>query len=752
MIKKILLSILLVLACTPAWCANKYLSAALGTGSWADATGTWVTTDGGTTPTTPPAVADNVYLTVNAGARTLNIDSAAQCANFYATTFVGTLAGSSTILVRGDFNLSGAFTFSYNGAWTSGSTTSAGTWTPGGKTFLGSFTSGSTGSKTLVNPLTVSGVFYMSASCTINGSIIYANGGVESVSATSYNMLGTVELIVGGGNLKNIVKRGAGGKLTINGNVNIDGNTQSITTGIYDCIFTYVAGTVTVASNVVFGMTGTNTVNVGSGIIFENLDMAGTTTLQSDLYVAHSIGSIGTSTITLVGAYVIHFGYGGGTGNLIMYNLGTFISTTSKLSAEGTGTIFTGTSYNGMTFQPVNALQIDLDINTAGTITFNTGSNCQFGNGRTLTYVAGTVVTTGSTVYIATGGYTIDTANAFTFNVIQNTTTLNIPTALTATTMTLDSGSTTNATGNLTVGTLRMNGSATLTKPNDATILNVTTNFYQNGTDALQPSVVASPINLTDFVSSLAATMNNASSGSSFRRISHAITSNYATFTVAFDFVYAGQTASTILQGLSGGYLWLPTATTRFYYYMAPGTTDAYYFAHGMSAGQKYRVVFTKSSGSAMKCYINNVAKSAGTTGNATTLLTAYVNMNTKSSEAIGDVLFFNAEKDAAWVAADYAKFQAGGSSTAGQYDATEPDTVIGWHVDSWTNEVTGMNLKYDGTIANEQSFRGDFRYVDASTSAVPIRTWFGSVINSINVFANRITDIGGGGVSVTHY
>ena len=70
------------------------------------------------------------------------------------------------------------------------------------------------------------------------------------------------------------------------------------------------------------------------------------------------------------------------------------VSGTTNIIMDGTGTI---TQSN-----PSAAIKNNLTINTAGTITFNTTNPVKYDTG-TLTYTAGTVVTTGSTLHITSG-------------------------------------------------------------------------------------------------------------------------------------------------------------------------------------------------------------------------------------------------------------------------------------------------------------------------------------------------------------
>ena len=397
---------------TPCFAANKYLSAATGTGNWSDATGTWVTASGGTTPIAAPTTADVCYMDAGSSGRTINVDATTNvCGQLITTGFTGTINSTNAaniLTITTNITISATTNF---GATAFRLKAGAGTATWNfGVTFPWDFEMAGTGAKTLSANVTIGGITYVSTNPTsVNGYNWYAVGGCEStVAGAQRGMVGTTVLYVQGGNYKYFLK-GTGGKLIFDGNVNIQGGTVSTSgPGIRDTTFEYLSGTITSDPDVIFIFAGTNTVSVGSNVVFEQLDAAGKTTLTADLYVAHSLQVAGMQTMTWAGAYTIHVGYGGGAAHLIMYNKGTNISTTTKISFEGTGSIFRKTSLNGMAYEAVNPWQCDLEINTPGTATFDpitTGN--KWANSGTLTYISGTVVTTGCN-WIVTGAYNFD--------------------------------------------------------------------------------------------------------------------------------------------------------------------------------------------------------------------------------------------------------------------------------------------------------------------------------------------------------
>lgn len=478
--KKLILSVLVFISicATPCFAANKYVSAA---GGNFKTSGTWVTTNGGSTVTTTPTASDVCYATSLSG--NLTFDGANACGQFIGTGYTGALdstSSSNVFTVTTNITISSTTTFGATAfRLKSGAGTS--TWNIA-VTFPWDFEIGGTGTKTLSANVTVSGITYLSANPTVNTNTWYAVGGVESTTTTNRYFYGSTNLEVKGGRLYYITKR-TGGILILNGNITLESGYATSTMGIYDATLRYTSGTITVATDSIFNINGTSTIesNVGSNVVFEHIDATGTLTIGSDIYVAKKMSVMGTTSLTINGAFTIHVGYGGNTGaDLIMYNAGTFISTTAKISMEGTtGSVFEGTSYNGMKYSPVSALQIDVDINSPGTITFDPGSANRWGGGRTLTYVAGTVVTTGCTWYVQTGGYT--------FNIDILVPTFEIVTADTAT-----------LSSDFDCTTFRQISGSTLSIATTKTFT-VGTNFYVNGTDSTTTTISSAGTGLLDY-------------------------------------------------------------------------------------------------------------------------------------------------------------------------------------------------------------------------------------------------------------
>src|SRR5574343_324531 len=153
-----------------------------------------------------------------------------------------------------------------------------------------------------------------------------------------------------------------------------------------------------------------------------------------------------------------------------------------------------------MSFNPASPLQIDVDINTSGTITFETGSANQWGNNRTLTYIAGTVSTTGNTWTVASTNYNFDIDNNFIISNMISNGIANFITKAQITTLTIASACSTNGVTGMVIGTLRVEGSGAYYTFNKA-ITTVTTNLLLNGSDSLHPVICPSYIYLEEFVS-----------------------------------------------------------------------------------------------------------------------------------------------------------------------------------------------------------------------------------------------------------
>ena len=714
--------------------ANKYVSAA--GGNWSTS-GTWVTTDGGSTVTTTPTTSDVCYVTGNSGALSLD-NTTNTCGSIYFTGYTNTLSttsASNILTIVTHLTLGSGMSFGATGARIK-MTTGAGTYTSNGVTLPWDWEFASaTGTKTLADNWTVTGCVYMSANATVNGNKIYAQGGFQSTTTNQRTMYGTTEWWLQGGTWYATSKRTAG-KIVLDGAVTVSGGTNNISSpGVYDSTLEYNSGSPTF-SGAIFAA-GTSTVKLGSSCHIDDFDLAGTITLSDDVYVDGTIQVAGTTSVVLAasgGNRVIYVAE-----SLVMYNQGTYINADGsvKIVMTGTGRLFKSTSLNGMSYAPVSALQIDVDINTSGTITFADNSyNCKFSGGRNFKHINGTVNFHNTSVALqVTGSFNFDINSGFTVQTMQVDAggVATFVSAATITTLNIASTGIVYAQGNITSTTLRIDGSGAYYQ-NNGLSTTVETNLYLSGSDSLQPVISASPITVSDFVTSLSTNLSTGASGSTYKRASFTATGGMTDFTIAFDYIHIGASSGTILAQTGGdGYLWIPSGYVyRFYFYF--DTSNGYYVNHGMSVDSKWhRIVFTKSLGSALKCYVDGVSKSVSTVGTAPT--NGDYNFPGFNYQAQGDVLCFSGTAvDADWVAADYASFQANGNSSAGLYDNTESGLTHGWHVDSWTHAVTNMSLVYNGVSDNQKVFRGDIRFVNVT--GIPLKSYFGTVTDCDNAYA----------------
>jgi hypothetical protein len=278
-------------------------------------------------------------------------------------------------------------------------------------------------------------------------------------------------------------------------------------------------------------------------------------------------------------------------------------------------------------------------------------------------------------------------------------------------------------------------------------VLNVATAMYLNGTDTLNPTIQANPINIIPFKGGLDTTMNNAGqtpSLSSYKRKTHTTTGALSDYSVAFDFIYTPNNNYTLIQG--SGYLWIPTGYEP-YFYLNLVVSNGYRFFHGLSNdGTNHRIVIVKQYGETPKMYIDGVLKYPTQIGTST--VNSTLALTTFASLIRGDYLIFDSVVSTDWIAADYAAFVANGISSADVYDDTEAGLFAGWHVDSYTADNTQTHLEFKGTDANCKLSNAQFRYVDACESSIILPDWHGDVVESSGIRTVTGNDIGGAGVS----
>ena len=331
--------------------------------------------------------------------------------------------------IQGNITISGSVKYGYLGNANTVLTYVSGTVTTTGSTivFTGSCTLNTNGitwnnvfvtvgsaTLTLTSNFSMSGGFLNNFVTTINTSV-GATWTISGGITVNNTIQGTAKIILTGGTWSGNGTTGISNNLDINGNVTVSGNV-SYTTGV----LTYISGTVTCTGTLF--LNASSTLNT-SGISWNNMTSNGTTT--------HTL----TSNLSILGLFIAS---GNTTFNRTTTETVTiFNGITLSNPLSGTAEIYLkgGTWSAGIPGAVVNSnLFIDGNV-TIGFASYGT---------RTLTYVSGTVTTTGSNLYI-NSTCTLNT-NGITWNNFSNS----------------SNGKTITLTSNLTIGGLFTNTLATI--------------------------------------------------------------------------------------------------------------------------------------------------------------------------------------------------------------------------------------------------------------------------------------------------
>lgn len=340
----------------------------------------WSLSSGGPADGAVPTQTDNAIFDANSGNATVN--ATLQCASIDFTGYATVITMTSGIESFGAITLSAAMTITGTGSLTVESL--AATLTSNGKTWPNAFVFGTNSASahvyTLADDWTISGDIAFgngfTASNQINGNRIFAGAGMTS-SGTGPVFTGTTDVILNG---TGTISYGGNSQFGLDLEINTAGTITITGTFNYRTgTFLYTAGTVvTSGSTLVAINSGTWNLN---GITWNNVVLANTITLGSNLTIGGATTFNG-STPTVNGAFNVNIG-----GNITV--TGT-VSGTSTFVFNGTGT------WSGS-----GTLGLNTTINTSGTVTVSGTVNFGASGGVTLTYTAGTVVTTGSTLRMA---------------------------------------------------------------------------------------------------------------------------------------------------------------------------------------------------------------------------------------------------------------------------------------------------------------------------------------------------------------
>lgn len=371
-----------------------------GDGNWGS-TNNWSATSGGASGASVPSTSDDVTFDVNSGATNLTINTSARTAASLTITvdYTGTLTFSQNLTVVGSVTLGANMVFA--GASTL-AVSGTGTFTSNGVPITVPFAvSGATATVTLADAMVCSALLTLnpntSVAKTINGFSITANASLTLGSNGNSSITGTTTITFTAGTFTGTTSCTLRLTLTLNGAAYTLSGTLIYSTGT----LTYTAGTATVTG---FTLTvgGAATSLAISGVTWPTLNFSlgtATITLLEDINVTNFNYSPNTSaTITIAGAFDINVAgnmVGGGSTN------GITTSTTAKIRLTGTGQ---------WSHSNTSSLRVDLDFDTAGTITV---SGTVYYNTRTMKWVAGTLAGASSPrVRIAISGTTLDFGGA----------------------------------------------------------------------------------------------------------------------------------------------------------------------------------------------------------------------------------------------------------------------------------------------------------------------------------------------------
>ena len=240
------------------------------------------------------------------------------------------------------------------------------------------------GNLTLLSDLNITNDFEagrLSSVCNINGFNIYVSGSfivynsANSILGTSVlHLIGTGTCTNGGGSIGLNININTSGTITISGNFNYRTGT-----------LTYISGTVVTTSSTL-SISISCTLNT-AGMVWNNVTIvnATTITLTSNLVCTGNsiLGNAGNTT-TLNGSI---FTIGGSLS----------IGGTTSLVQGTTSIVLNGTGVWSSTQSSTGNFRNNLTFNTAGVITVS--GNIQYRTG-VITYTAGTIITTGSTLNI----------------------------------------------------------------------------------------------------------------------------------------------------------------------------------------------------------------------------------------------------------------------------------------------------------------------------------------------------------------
>jgi hypothetical protein len=392
-----------------------------------------------------PSTADNVFFDGSSGVGTATINIASNCRDLNLTGFLGTISFANTLSTNGTILNLGTGGYTITGTAklrlaTAMAITSNGTVYQGNLEFAASVIF------TLTDDLTINGttIIASAGNQTINGNNLYVKSDFLVTSGASGSTTGTTNIILSGtgtwstiqsstnsGQILNNLIIDTLGTITISGKVFKGGGS-----------FTYISGTIIdTGATIVIGRGATTTVDI-SGYTFEKILIVGATTLLSDInattFGTTNIGITTAPSFTL-NTFSLNFvnlelGHTGVLNlptswicqDILFNNISTMtlntnsITINGNISQENNGTTggTTTITYSGtgswQVLSGIGRISNSITINTAGTLNIISAGI----GGGIFTYTAGTVITTGSTLFIRVAGTTMNHGSIVWYDVV----------------------------------------------------------------------------------------------------------------------------------------------------------------------------------------------------------------------------------------------------------------------------------------------------------------------------------------------
>lgn len=721
--KKLILSLIFFVACAPAFAANRY--AVCADGGNLISTACWSTSSGGASGASVPGTSDTAIMDANSNDMTLGANDTTAWGVLDATNYTGTVTISSgaKITSRGSITIGASATFTGDGILEGGYSTTAGTWNITG-TVNCIFQSAGTGAKTMSGSITIGNEVRWTGTCNLVGSgyTLQATGWNSSSYFNDAATNPTVK-IVGPGVLTGTLPNSAvatiiepsGGDVTFTAGTTYQTDVREATALIINAS-TYD----TIHSNAVTRfITFSGSIDINdTDFSFDTIQAAGLGGTQQSDIKCNNLQAV-TGAVTIVGTgYKILVAE-----DWISYGVCTWGGTNVTVEMTGTGDFHTPVTVSGSSSSSTVTINCNVNINASGTIT-HYGKQIYWGNGGTLTKVAGTFDTSAAGIKWTptTGGYTFDCDVA-------------IPE------FSFESAVTSFVNSDFDPTILRLFPGATYSPL--ATKTTTMTNIYSSGTDLSNNYITGRRVT-ADLKNTYPATLIGAVSSSTpivgatgnsllFPAGTYATIPQppaLSTFTIAFRArgTPSSTTITDLLSGSTSWHMYIAFAATKGLVLYGSGSWLQCNPAGGLNwTGDVAWIVTKAAADTDLKLYRNGTYVSWGYSNssgssyefkNITTIMGA-----NNVDFSIDDVLIFDTVKDATFIA----NYSAGQS-----YDGTEAGLVAGWKFDDGAAE-TKAYLNKTGDLVSGAIANTDIS--DISATGKKLMTWHGAAARCENVY-----------------